>query len=270
MLRIAAMRPVAAALTSRALSGIAVRGEPAATESEAATLTHRVSRYQTAASHASHLTRPALTVTALHSSGSTLLAAAGALPLVAVRLQPHRWALQRSRTLSVPPPPQQQVHRGQPFTLITPPLQSTPVQPLDPCGRLSHLNSRLQSSRHEDSEAHDLLSQPQERGWVGVGTGIAAVIALLLAKGTQQREKIRFAGAAAHWDLQAYKPGGGLSHSPSLPATKTSSSSDLRVLVDGLPSYLLQYHRLRESALRRADTRISVHARLEAVATACG
>jgi hypothetical protein len=116
-----------------------------------------------------------------------------------------------------------------------------------------------------------LLSAPQERGWAGVAVGVAAVICLLFAKDTHKLEKIRFAGTAEHWDPQAYKRGGGLAHSPPLPATTTCSadSSSLRVLVDSLPSYLLQHHRLRESALRRANTRSPGHAPLEAAAAAC-
>ena len=127
--------------------------------------------------------------------------------------------------------------RGQLFTSITP-LESTPLQLLGSC----------------NESASSTLLEPQQRGWIGAGAGagVAAVGAWLCASILHKRLAKRFADGAEHWDLQAYKRGGGLSHSPPLPATATCSadSSSLRVLVDGLPSYLLQHHRLRESALR--------------------
>ena len=171
-----------------------------------------------------------------HSAGSTLLVAAGALPLVAVRLQLHRSTLQRSRPLSVPSPPQQQ-QRGQPFTPITP-LKSTPQQLRGLWGRLSPMQWRQQHSREMEHGPDDLLlSAPQERGWAGVVVGATAVIVWIYAKSKKKIGTILFTDAAKHWDLQAYKRGGGLSHSPPLPATEISTVSphQLRALKSKVP-----------------------------------
>ena len=82
-----------------------------------------------------------------------------------------------------------------------------------------------------------LLSAPQERGWAGVAVGAAAVIVWIYAQSKQKIGTILFTDAAKHWDLQAYKCGGGLSHSPPLPATEISTVSphQLRALKSKVP-----------------------------------
>ena len=165
----------------------------------------------------------------LHSSGSTLLAAARVLPPVFARLQPHRPVVSRSRHLLVLPPPQQQ--RSLQFTPITPPLKSTPLQPLGPSGWISRWKWRLQHSR-EAERPTDLPSdpKPQERG--GVGEAVAIVILCLRFAGiytqsylNQTNEKCRYSGGAEHWDPEAYQRGGGLSHSQPLPPPKPAASA---------------------------------------------
>jgi hypothetical protein len=248
MWRATTMQPAAAVVAGRVLIRTTVRGE------RAARISHSGRSLAPSPTHSRVASHP-ICIVLLHvplSSVSGLTAAAGVLPLVAVRLQLHRSTVRHSRLLCIPPP-----QRGQLSRPITPRLESTPLQLLGSC---------------DESTSFTLLA-PQERGWIGAGAaaGVAAVGAWLFASTLHKRLAKRFADGAEHWDLQAYKRGGGLSHSPPLPATATCSadSSSLRVLVDGLPSYLLQHHRLRESALRRADTR-SPGARSDGAAAAGG
>ena len=150
------------------------------------------------------------------------------LPLVAVRLQPHRSTLQHSRPLPATLPSPQQ--RGQPFTPITPLLKFTPLQPIGPFGWMSHLQSRLQHG----SAADDLpVSQPQERGWIGA----AAIVLFWQVKSWRLAVKSRFADSARHWKPDVHKRGGGLAHSQPLPATAVCrvSPEDLRTLMEDLP-----------------------------------
>ena len=180
-------------------------------------------------------------------SGSTLLAAAGVLPLVAVRLQPHRSTVNRSRPLPVPLPPPPQ--RSQPFTPTTPPLKSTPLQPLGLFGSISQWKSRLQrcwdAERAAAPPLSPLMMEPQQRGWIEVGWFL-----LWLGKKNQQiLERGRLAGGAEHWDLQAYKRGGGLGRSQRLPrtASHTIRTPDHRsLMINGLPLYLRQHSHLIE------------------------
>ena len=85
---------------------------------------------------------------------------------------------------------------------------------------------RQQHSRDAEHRPDELLlSAPQERGWAGVGVGAAAVIVWIYAKSKQKIGTILFTDAAKHWDQQAYKRGGGLSHLQPLPTTEISTVS---------------------------------------------